>query len=189
MRHDPITLVWAAWFLYWAAASLRVKPAVRTESAASRLAHWVPMLVGALLLIVQRPHGWLGGWVFPLTFQPRYDTGLALVVAGLAFAVWARIHLGGNWSGSVAVKNAHELIRTGPYRWVRHPIYTGMLCAILGTAIAQNQWRSWLALGLIWLALWRKWRLEERFMQATFGERYQAYRARVPAIIPWKWPR
>jgi protein-S-isoprenylcysteine O-methyltransferase Ste14 len=99
------------------------------------------------------------------------------------------VFLGRNWSATVTVKDQHELIRRGPYRFVRHPIYTGMLLAFLGTAIAQDQWRSLLAFVLVWLALWRKWRLEERFMQETFGEQYAAYRREVPAVVPWKLPR
>lgn len=71
-----------------------------------------------------------------------YWLGLLMVICGLAFAVWARIHLGRNWSGTVTVKEDHELIRSGPYGIVRHPIYTGLLLAIAGTAIVFGEWRA-----------------------------------------------
>jgi protein-S-isoprenylcysteine O-methyltransferase Ste14 len=186
---DPLTLLWLAWLLYWWIASLRVKQPVRTESFASRLAHGLPMLAAALLLLMGRPANWLGQSVLPWHDWSRYDTGLALVAIGLAFSVWARWLLGRNWSATVTVKDQHELVQRGPYRLARHPIYTGILLAFLGTAIAQNEWRSVLAFVLVWLSLWRKWRLEERFMQETFGEAYVKYRAAVPAIIPRPWRR
>lgn len=187
MRHDPLTLAWLVWVLYWTAAALRAKPVARMESAASRAAFWAPLLVGVVLLAMNSPHDWLGAQIASLPFAPRYYTGLVFTVAGLAFSIWARVHLGGNWSGSVTVKSGHELIRSGPYRLVRHPIYSGLLLAVLGTAIAEDQWRALLALAIIVLAVWRKWRVEERFMQETFGAEYATYRREVPAIIPgWR---
>lgn len=184
MRHDPITIAWLVWLVYWIAAAVRVKRVARRESTASRAAFWVPLLVGAALLVMNRPDNWLGATIYPLSFALRYYIGLALVIAGIVFSIWARIHLGGNWSGSVTIKDDHELIRTGPYRFVRHPIYTGLLCSILGTAIAEDQWRALLALVIIGLAVWRKWCVEERFMEETFGTAYSDYRRDVPAIIP-----
>ncbi|MGH8233794.1 MAG: methyltransferase family protein [Rhodanobacteraceae bacterium] len=186
---DPITLLWILWLLYWSASALRGKQTVRRESSPSRLAHGLPLLIAAWLLLMHRPDNWLGQYVEPSYSWGLYYTGLALVAIGLAFTVWARVHLGRNWSGTITVKEQHELITCGPYRLVRHPIYTGMLLAFLGTAIAQDQWRSLLALVIVWLALWRKWRVEERFMQETFGDKYAGYCRRVPAVIPWKLPR
>ena len=186
---DPITVVWLVWLLYWWVSALRVKAAVRTETVASRLAHGLPLIAAAVLLMMHSPHDWLGRHVLPWHGHSRYDAGLALVIAGCLFSVWARATLGRNWSASVTVKDQHELIVKGPYRFVRHPIYTGMLLSFIGTAIAQNEWRSWVAVVIVWLAFWRKWRLEERFMRETFGERYVDYRAQVPAVVPYKWPR
>lgn len=185
---DPITLLWIAWIIYWWVSSLRVKPVARRESPWSRLAHSLPLAVAAILLIMHSPDNWLGRSVLPWHGSNRYDTGLAVVAAGLAFSVWARVTLGRNWSATVAVKERHELIVQGPYRFVRHPIYTGILLAFLGTALAQNEWRSALAFVLVWLSLWRKWRLEERFMQDTFGDAYMQYRARTPAVVPYRLP-
>lgn len=185
---DPITLLWVAWIIYWWVSSLRVKTVVRKEPAWSRLAHGLPLSIAAILLIMHSPDNWLGRSVLPWHDGSRYDIGLVMAAAGLAFSVWARVTLGRNWSAAVTVKEQHQLIVEGPYRFVRHPIYTGVLLAFLGTALAQNEWRSALAFVLVWLSLWRKWRLEERFMRETFGDAYVKYRASTPAVVPYRLP-
>ena len=186
---DVIGLLWLAWAVYWLISSVRIKAAVRRESLASRLAHVIPLLVGAVL-IGARELPWL-----PLTLRlwphslTAYWIGLALLVAGLAFACWARVHLGRNWSGSVTVKEGHELIRSGPYAYVRHPIYTGLITAVLGTAIVSGTVRAALGLVIITVSLLRKLRTEEGFMRETFPGEYQRYSADVPALIPFTKPR
>ena len=92
---------------------------------------------------------------------------------------------GGNWSGTVTVKEDHELIRTGPYGIVRHPIYTGLLFAILGSTVAFGEWRGLLAFGLLTIAFLFKLRREERFMSESFPNDYARYRVEVPALIPF----
>jgi protein-S-isoprenylcysteine O-methyltransferase Ste14 len=109
---------------------------------------------------------------------------VALVAAGLFFACWARHVLGRNWSGVVTLKDDHELIRTGPYRFVRHPIYTGLLLAFVGCAVARDEWRGVLAVVIAYVSLWRKSLLEERWMIDTFGDAYRRFRSEVPALIP-----
>jgi protein-S-isoprenylcysteine O-methyltransferase Ste14 len=111
-----------------------------------------------------------------------------ITTLGLLFTVWARIHLGRNWSGTVTIKRDHELIASGPYAIVRHPIYTGLIVAFIGSAMARGEWCSVLAVFIAWAALWRKLRLEERWMVERFGEQYIAYSRRVPALVPFsKW--
>jgi protein-S-isoprenylcysteine O-methyltransferase Ste14 len=179
--------IWLAWLAYWIVSARSVKPAQRRESVASRLAHVLPLLVAALLLGWGRvPPGWLswlsGRWLPASVIWP--SAGAAITVLGLALTVWARQGLGTNWSATVAVKQDHELVLTGPYRHVRHPIYGGLLLAFAGAALARGEWRGILALPIAWLALRRKWRLEERFMRETFGTAYSEYAARTPAVIP-----
>ena len=111
--------------------------------------------------------------------------GAALTFAGIAFAIWARVWIAGNWSSDVTLKRDHELIVDGPYAWVRHPIYTGILVALAGTALAVGEWRGVLAVALAAGAFWRKLRLEEAVMRRQFGETYARYAARVPALIPF----
>ncbi len=121
-------------------------------------------------------------------FLPRgtwcFWIGAAVTAGGLLFAVWARRHLGRNWSQAVTVKEDHALITTGPYAIVRHPIYTGLLLGLLGSAVARAEWRGLVAVALVLGVLWPKLKLEENWMRAQFGESYDAYARRVSALMP-----
>lgn len=182
--------LWASWCLYWLWASRRAKPTERRESLGSRMLHVVPLLLAAELLASNRaPLAVLNERLFP--WAPWQFWIASLVTAlGLLFTVWARVYLGRNWSGVVTIKRDHELIDTGPYALVRHPIYTGLLVAFIGSAMARGEWRGVLAVLIAWAALWRKLRVEERWLLERFGERYADYCRRVPALVPlWKWRR
>ena len=111
-------------------------------------------------------------------------TGLAIHVGSILLAVWARQHLGRNWSGAITLKVDHQLIRTGPYRFVRHPIYTAMLGMFVGTAIVSGAIHALVAVAIIGIAYWRKIGLEERRLGEAFGTAYDAYRRQTWAIIP-----
>jgi protein-S-isoprenylcysteine O-methyltransferase Ste14 len=179
--------MWVAWIIYWLWVSGRTKPNERREPIASRLLHVIPLLFAAWLLFRDHvPVAFLNGRLFPWT--PLEFWMAALVTAlGLLFTVWARVHLGSNWSGVVTIKQGHEFIDSGPYALVRHPIYTGLLVAFIGSGVAVGEWRGVLAVLIAWAALWRKLWLEERWLTERFGEQYIAYRNRVPALIPfWK---
>jgi len=179
-----IPALWLAWFVYWMAVARDVKATTREESPGSRAAHILPLVVAAWLLWAPRvPGDLLNERILPRG-PVLYFAGAAVLAYGLGFAVWARRHLGRNWSGTVTLKDTHELIRSGPYRYVRHPIYTGLLLGFVGSAIARDEWRGVLAVVIAWLTLWRKLRLEERWMQETFGDAYSRYRSEVPALIP-----
>ena len=181
--------LWSGWGLYWMLAALRSKATRRREPLASRLAHLLPLAVGATLF-AWPARGWsaLAWQLWPPSLSTVW-LGVALVVAGLAFAVWARVHLGGNWSGTVTVKQGHELIRSGPYAYVRHPIYTGLITALLGTAVASGTVRAAIGLAIIVASFVRKSRTEEDFMRETFPGEYPRYSAEVPALIPFTRPR
>ncbi len=182
--------MWISWVAYWIWASRNAKPTERREPIGSRLLHTVPLILAVGLLWGNRvPFAVLNQRVFP--WAPWEFWVAAFVTAsGMLFSVWARVHLGRNWSGEVTIKEGHELIGTGPYALVRHPIYTGLLVAIIGSALARGEWRGVLAIVISCAALWRKLRLEEQWMTERFGEQYVAYRQRVPALIPfWKWRR
>jgi protein-S-isoprenylcysteine O-methyltransferase Ste14 len=191
MHHPPylsrhlILALWSAWALYWLITAASAKPTQRRESPGSRLAHVIPLMIGGVL-IAWHPMRWpwLAARLWPRSLMLSW-VGVALLAAGLAFAVWARVHLGRNWSGTVTVKQGHELIRSGPYACVRHPIYTGILVAVLGTVIASGTVHAALGLAVIAAALLRKLRIEERFMRETFPGEYQRYSAAVPALIPF----
>ena len=178
--------MWLAWAAYWVASSRHVKVTARRESSSSRRWHVVPLAIVAALLLwrARTPLPVLGERFMPLAAWPFW-LGSALTAAGLLFAVWARAHLGGNWSGTVTIKKDHELITSGPYAIVRHPIYSGLLLAFVGSAMARGDWGGVLAVALAFWALWRKSRIEERWMHDEFGEAYQDYRRRVAALVPF----
>ena len=127
--------------------------------------------------------GWLGHYFLPEN-RPVQTAGIAFTAAGCLFAIWARLVLGANWSGTAGVKEGHELIEKGPYRFVRHPIYTGIVVACIGTALAIGEWRCILGLIVVLLGLALKVAQEERLMMATFPHAYPQYRRRVKALIP-----
>jgi protein-S-isoprenylcysteine O-methyltransferase Ste14 len=176
--------LWAAWLTYWWASARDLKPVRRQESLGSRAAHVVPLALAVWLLAApELPGGSLGQRFLPAT--PLFALiGIAAVAAGLAVSIWARLRLGGNWSATVTLKQEHELVRSGPYRFVRHPIYAGLLLALAGSAIVRGEWRGVLAVLIAFAALWRKLTLEERWLEETFGEAYARYRAEVAALIP-----
>jgi protein-S-isoprenylcysteine O-methyltransferase Ste14 len=185
LYHALIPALWYLWIAVWVIWAFRTKRVVRAESIGSRVSHLVPLGLGILLLSSSSFAGsWLSMRMYvqtPWTFW----CGTALVAIGLGHAVWARAHLAGNWSGTVTLKQDHSLTRSGPYRLTRHPIYTGILAAVLGSAIAEAEWRGYLALVLITAAFLRKIRIEEGFLTSQFGDAYARYRAEVPALIPW----
>jgi protein-S-isoprenylcysteine O-methyltransferase Ste14 len=181
--YRALGLLWGAWALFWLIAAVGSKQTLRRESLIRRLGYVLPLIAGGVL--IGDPWApWLALRLWPhAVLAPRI--GLALVVVGLGFAVWARVHLGRNWSGIVTVKEGHELIRTGPYALVRHPIYTGLITAVLGTAVISATVRAAIGVLIIAASFVVKSRVEERFMRETFGERYLRYREEVPALVPF----
>ncbi|MGH8173075.1 MAG: methyltransferase family protein [Rhodanobacteraceae bacterium] len=180
-----IPALWIAWAAYWLIASRGTKSDRRQESVASRLGHILPLMLAAYLLWAHElPGDFLGGRLWPAT-STAFFLGAAILALGLGIAIWARVVLGRNWSGIVTVKQDHELVRSGPYRWVRHPIYTGLLIAFAGSAVARGEWRGVVAVAIVFAGFWRKLRLEERWMVETFGDAYVRYQSEVAALIPY----
>ena len=176
--------MWLAWAAYWLWSSRHVKRVRRRESTFSRAAHLVPLTLAAALLATPSLPGWLGErW---LAAGPMSGiAGASLVALGLALSVWARRILGGNWSATVTLKEEHEIVQTGPYSVVRHPIYTGLLIALGGSAVVRGEWRGVVAFAIAATALWRKLRIEERWLTEAFGLRYADYVRRTRALIPF----
>ncbi len=178
-------VVWIAFLLYWQIKAADSKTTQRLEPAASRILRALAFVIVIVLLSITRiPLPWLYRQLWPAGVWPFW-IGAALTVAGLLFAVWARQHLGRNWSRSVTIKQGHELITTGPYALVRHPIYTGILAGFLGTAIAISQVRGAIVLILVSLVFWAKLRMEEQWMRSQFGETYAAYAHQTAALVPY----
>jgi protein-S-isoprenylcysteine O-methyltransferase Ste14 len=177
--------IWAVFLIYWQIRAVGTKTTQRLEPIGSRILRVITFLVALVLLMTNWiPLHWLyrplwrqGLWAFWL--------GAAVNIAGLLFAIWAREHLGRNWSRSVTIKQDHELITSGPYSVVRHPIYTGILTGFLGSAIAISEVRGFVVLALIILVFWAKLRMEEQWMSSQFGETYAQYVQRSSALVPY----
>ena len=142
------------------------------------------VMVIVLLSTTRIPLPWLYRQLWPSGIW-SFCIGAAVTVAGLLFAVWARQHLASNWSSSVTIKQDHELITTGPYAVVRHPIYTGILTGFLGTAIALSQVRGVIGFVVIFIVFWAKLRKEEEWMRSQFGETYATYARETAALVPY----
>jgi protein-S-isoprenylcysteine O-methyltransferase Ste14 len=180
-----VLLVWTVFGAVWFALARDVKSSQRVESPLSRVAHLLPLAVACVLLFQPMPAPLrLLDQRFVESSATVFALGALVAATGIGFAIWARLTLGRNWSASVTQKTDHELIVGGPFRYVRHPIYTGMITGMLGSALVIGEWRAVLALVITFAALWRKYRLEERFMLELFGTRYLEYRRHVPALIP-----
>lgn len=185
--HNCIGLLWMGFLVLWLGAAFVQKQTVRRESLASRLSYVSVAAAAAILMAYPRLSlGLLSTPFVPSTLAYAFF-GLSLTIAGFAFAIWGRVHLGRNWSGTVTIKKDHELIQTGPYALVRHPIYTGALLALLGTSIVFGETRWLLGFALAILALRLKSLREERFMTEQFGAVYTAYRRKVKALVPFVW--
>jgi protein-S-isoprenylcysteine O-methyltransferase Ste14 len=173
--------LWVAFIIYWSAAARTAAPTKSAESRESRRLHTL-MLNGAILLLFIPVPG-LRGPVLPL-LPLIVAAGLALQAGAILLAVWARRHLGRNWSGAITQTVDHQLVRSGPYRLVRHPIYTAMLGLVIGTALVSGELHALVAVAVIAVAYWRKILLEERHLRNVFGAEYDAYRRDTWAVVP-----
>lgn len=180
-----IAVLWMCFLFYWARESRGQKSTERMESQGSRQLRTILMLAAMLLLLVPpRQLHFLHLQMLPEgSWRPWL--ALLLTVAGMGVSVWARVHLGRNWSQAVTVKEEHELIRSGPYRLLRHPIYTGFLLAVLGMVALDGIFASLLGFGLVALALVKKILLEEQWLAEHFGERWLEYRKDSRKLIPY----
>jgi protein-S-isoprenylcysteine O-methyltransferase Ste14 len=182
-----IGVAWIAAAVVWLVGSMKAKATVRAQSAGSRLAELAPLLLGFVLLRTDRTLFHMLAVRFVPATAGWEEIGAAVTVAGVAVALWARFYLGGNWSARITVKEDHELVRSGPYSVVRHPIYSGFLLAILGTAIYGGELKGLVALILVSVTWKIKSLHEEAFMLSEFGEQYTQYKREVKGLVPFVW--
>lgn len=181
----PSILLWVAFSLYWTWASRVSAEAARSESRGSTALHQIVLNLAMLVSIVPP----IRGVTIPVLphCQIAVACGATLQFASILLAVWARRHLGANWSAEVRIAESHRLVQTGPYRYLRHPIYTAMLGMFLGTAIATGELHSLVALAVMVLAYVRKMRLEEQMLGETFGADFTRWKGRTKLILPFLW--
>jgi protein-S-isoprenylcysteine O-methyltransferase Ste14 len=182
-------IIWAAWVVSWIAASLWSARIQKRAAISAELTYRVLILIGALLMTP-----WAARRLGATPLWNVGDAGAYLLaaatLAGLAFTWWARIHLGRLWSSVIARKQDHRIVDSGPYGLVRHPIYTGLIAALIASAIAEATPTALGGAALLALGFWVKARGEERFLSTELGaETYAAYRRRVPMLLPRPWRR
>jgi protein-S-isoprenylcysteine O-methyltransferase Ste14 len=175
---------WIVFCVYWLWAARNQKRVQKREPVFARLLHVAYMVCGFVLLYAEDPR--FG--ILNRRFLPEREwiaiLGALLTAVGVAFAIWARRHIGRNWSGQVTIRKEHELIRTGPYAHIRHPIYTGILTAVAGTAIAIGEYRAILAFAVIAIGFVVKAKREESFLAMQFGPAFDEHRRHTGFFLP-----
>lgn len=181
---QTVTTLWMAWLLYWIVSAWGVRRNERGESGTQRLLTAIVLGFGGFLIFARASH--LGA--LDRRFVPDSEAGrvvaLIMAIAGLGFSVWARVHLGKFWSSRVTLKEGHQLIQSGPYARVRHPIYSGIALAMVGTALFVGEWRVLVGAGIFIVGHWLKSRREEALLTSQFGPEYDAYRNRTGSLLP-----
>jgi protein-S-isoprenylcysteine O-methyltransferase Ste14 len=181
-RMLPSVALWMLFGVYWAIEGLNAAPTQSSEPSISTYFHQFLLLVALLMTVAPLP--WLTLRFLPSGSRVVVAAGLIVQSAFLILAVWARRHLGRNWSAEVRIAVDHQLVRTGPYRFLRHPIYTAMLGMVLGTAIVSGEYHALVGLAILFIAYLRKTRLEEKILRQTFGPDYDLYRQDTWALVP-----
>jgi len=179
-----IGLCFGVFALFWIVTAFSTK---RTVQRSGRWFLPYVLLSLAVVMLIRAGRGhldWLAHELWPHSLVAGLIADL-VTLAGLLFTLWARVTLGRNWSGFVVLKEDHELITAGPYRYVRHPIYSGLLLMFVGWGIWGGHVRDFVGPLLVLVLLWVKARAEEQLMIEHFGDRYREYRARVKALVPY----
>jgi len=179
-----IQVSWIAFCVYWIWAARNQKRVQQREPPLARLLHVAYMVCGFVLLYSRDPR--FG--ILNRRFLPEREwivmLGALATAAGVAFAIWARRHIGRNWSGQITIRQEHELIRTGPYARIRHPIYTGLLLALAGTAIAIGEYRALVGFAVIAIGFVVKAKREESLLTKEFGPAFDEHRRQTGFFLP-----
>ncbi|HUE05561.1 MAG TPA: isoprenylcysteine carboxylmethyltransferase family protein [Bryobacteraceae bacterium] len=177
-----LSVFWVAFYIYWLVSAKNAKRNVRPNRAHAAYRILIIVIILPIFFAVRR----FEPFVIAIPNPPLGMCGLILCALGLSLAVWARKYLGKNWGMPMSVKEDPELVTTGPYRYVRHPIYSGILLAMLGSALVSGV--PWLVVFVcygIYFAI--SARAEERLILREFPQEYPKYRAATKAIIPFVW--
>ena len=175
---------WIAFLVYWFISAFGQKATAEPQRLLSALAHRIPVGLGWFLMLYPKSPPPLNQRLMPHT-DGTCIIGTLICVFGLFVTIWARRTLAGNWSSDVTFKQGHELVKNGPYRFVRHPIYTGLLLMAVGTALAAGPLRYWLGVVVVGVGFWIKLKQEEQLMLRHFPGQYPAYKKQVKALVPF----
>lgn len=182
-----LKLTWLVVLIYWFIAGLSAKKVKDQEPFFKRfIQYWLPLIIAVLLL---GPGEWYGHSWLRENFIEHTNlvgiTGLLLAIIGAIIACTSRSALGKNWSLSIQQKEDHQLIKGGIYKFVRHPIYTGILLLFIGNAIIVGDYRAIIAVLIVFGSLWLKLKKEEKLLTEIFGTKYIAYKKQTKALIPY----
>jgi protein-S-isoprenylcysteine O-methyltransferase Ste14 len=177
--------IWIGWLTSWVAASFWSSPMQKRVATLQTWTYRAVIIAGSLLLLP------FTAWM--LAEKRIWDVGYAaayvlagVMLTGLFLTWWARLHLGRLWSSAISRKEDHRIVDTGPYAFIRHPIYTGLIIALLATSAAEATVTAILGASLVASGLWLKARSEERFLAAELGpDVYGSYCHRVPMLVPF----
>jgi protein-S-isoprenylcysteine O-methyltransferase Ste14 len=181
-----LRISWLIVILYWLISAIGSKKAKSQEKFTIQfLYYWLPLIVAILLL---GPGEWFGHSLIRENFVSHTDfvgaIGLVFCFTGALIACWSKYLLGKNWSLSVQRKEEHELIQHGIYKFIRHPIYTGLLLLFLGNTIIVGDYRGIIALLIVFVSFWMKLLKEEKLLEETFGKEYVDYKKNTKALFP-----
>ncbi|HTS34366.1 MAG TPA: isoprenylcysteine carboxylmethyltransferase family protein [Candidatus Solibacter sp.] len=184
ISHYWFEIPWMAFAAYWAIGALKTRATVRREPFFARYGVMLIEVIGFTLLFNRDADvGVLSRHIFPPSDRAAM-TGIVLTWAGIALAMWARFHLGQYWSGRITLKEGHQLIRTGPYARLRHPIYTGLVLAAIGSALVINHWRCAVGVAVIMIGFVIKAKREEALLAGQFGEAFQEHIRHTGFLLP-----
>jgi protein-S-isoprenylcysteine O-methyltransferase Ste14 len=182
-----MNVFWGTLILFWLVSGINAKKSSFREPLFKQFVfYWLPLIMAVYLL---GPDERFGNSLIMGHFAAHNNTvgltGLVICLSGLITAIWARYLLGRNWSVSVQQKENHELIQTGAYKLVRHPIYTGLLLMFLGNAVIVGNWRGLLAVSIVLISFLFKLKKEEEWLTEIFGSKYIEYMQKTKSLIPW----
>lgn len=176
-----IAILWLSFWLYWLVSAIGKKKVIKRVNSGQRFTFILFVIIILALSHLQYFH------VQPFTNNKIIlALGVILCALGLGFAIWARIHLGKNWNIEPSIQEGHELVTSGPYKWIRHPIYTGILFAFLGSTLAGNSVSLAIFIVICIIFIWRV-KTEEDIMMQLFPQQYSDYKKRTKALIPFIW--
>ena len=182
--HLLVEVPWIVFVLYWIVSAIRTRDTLETESFASRYAILLIEAAGFVLLFRHSAGiGFLGERFMDRTLASAI-IGSILSWVGIGLAIWARYHLAEYWSARITIKQDHQLIGTGPYARLRHPIYSGIVLAAIGSAVVIDQWRCVLGVCLVLIGYCIKARKEETMLTQQFGDAFREHQKQTGFMIP-----
>jgi protein-S-isoprenylcysteine O-methyltransferase Ste14 len=182
---EVLELIWVAWLISWIVASFWSSPMQKRVATSETWTYRAAIITGSILLMPWTARMLAEKRIWDVDYKGAYALA-GMMLAGLLLTWWARLHLGRLWSSAITRKEDHRIVDTGPYALVRHPIYSGLITALLATSAVEATVTALLGVALIAFGLWLKARSEECFLAAELGpEAYRCYCRRVPMLVPF----